>query len=144
MRRKDIPSAKIEYDPSDISKILVFVDKGKLNQVVYNLLTNSIKYSKRKTDDFRIRIEVEETKYTFVIKFLDWGIGVDDGYEDQIFEEGIRAPSAMQSAVTGSGFGLTVTKRIMQELGGDIKLGSKRNPTEFLLILPKRPTKVNQ
>lgn len=141
IRRKGISASKIEYDSDDIHRVVVIVDKGRLNQVVYNLLMNSIKYAKRNLDDFKISVEVEVKKYDFIIKFSDWGIGVEDGYEEKIFEEGVRTPEAMRRGVMGSGFGLTIARRIMQELGGNLKLGNNREPTEFLMILPKRPAR---
>ncbi len=130
--------SKIEYNPADIPKIIIYVDKAKLNQVVYNLLTNSIKYAEDGPDLFTIRILVNETKDNFIIKFKDWGIGIGKEFSEKIFEEGFRTPEAVSKNVTGSGLGLTISRKIMREFGGDLVLANNDKPTEFHMILPKR------
>ncbi len=129
--------SKIKYDPYDIPKIKIYVNRAKLNQVVYNLLTNAIKYAESDPHAFAVWIRVDETKDHFMIKFKDWGIGVRKGLEEKIFEEGFRTPEAMSRFVTGSGLGLTVARKIMREIGGDLVLAEIYKPTEFHLVLPK-------
>jgi signal transduction histidine kinase len=130
--------SKINDNPANIHKIpSIYVDKAKLNQVVYNLLINSIKYAKNDPNTFAIRIEVDDTKDKFIIKFKDWGIGVRKELEEKIFEEGFRAPEAINKHIAGSGLGLTIARRIMRELGGDLKLANNCKPTEFHMVLSK-------
>jgi len=135
---QEFDMSKIEYNPADIPKIIIYVDKAKLNQVVYNLLINSIKYAEDAPDLFTIRILVDEMKDDFIIKFKDWGIGVRKEFSEKIFEEGFRTPEAISRNVTGSGLGLTISRKIMRELGGDLVLAQNYKPTEFHMILPKR------
>lgn len=60
--------SKVEYDRADIRKISpLYVNKTKLNQVVYNLLTNAIKYAENDPDKFAIRIDVDKTRDNFII-----------------------------------------------------------------------------
>jgi len=133
-----LDASKIEYYPADIRRINpLYVDKAKLNQVVYNLLINSIKYAEADPAKFTIRITVDRTRDTFIIKFKDWGIGVNEKYREKIFEEGFRAPEAISRYVTGSGMGLTIARQIARELGGDLILANAHKPTEFHLVLPK-------
>jgi signal transduction histidine kinase/GAF domain-containing protein len=129
--------SKIHYEPTDIGKIVIFIDRAKLTQVVFNLLTNSIKYAEPDLKTFSIRIGVDESKHEFVVRFKDWGIGVKPGLEEKIFEEGFRAPEAINKQVTGSGLGLSIARKIMLDLGGDLKLTNLFKPTEFQMILPK-------
>jgi signal transduction histidine kinase len=63
--------SEIGYNPADSARIILNVDRAKLGQVVYNLLTNSIKYAESDPSKFRIRIQVEETKDNFIILFKD-------------------------------------------------------------------------
>ncbi len=141
LRRKGIPLTKVGYNPGDSSKIVIVVDNVKLSQVVYNLLNNALKYAKSDPSEFKLSIEVDANRLRddFVIKFKDWGIGIEKGYEEMIFEEGFRTPEAMKMDVNGSGIGLTIARRIMEELGGDLKLINNQEPTEFHVILPRRP-----
>ena len=130
-------TSRIRYRDSDSSKIIIYVDKAKLNQVVYNLLTNSIKYAENNPNAFLVRLEVDETEDKFIIKFKDWGIGVRRGVEESIFEQGFRTPEAINRHVAGSGLGLTIARKIMRELGGDLKLADNYKPTEFHMVLSK-------
>ena len=128
---------KIRYDVADIPKMVLYVDRVKLNQVVVNLLVNSIKYAEDDPKKFSIRIALEENSERFILKFKDWGIGINKEFEKQIFEEGFRTPEAKSKFVTGSGLGLAISRGIMRELGGNLALGNNYGPTEFHLILPK-------
>ena len=131
--------SRIEYNPA-YSRIVVVTDIAKLNQVVYNLLINSIKYAEADPRAFTIRIELEENREFTILKFKDWGIGIKKVYRDRIFDEGFRTPEAEAIDVTGSGLGLVLSKVIMeQQLGGDLVLANLYKPTEFDVYIPKRP-----
>ena len=113
-------------------------DRAKLNQVVFNLLINSIKYADDDPREFTVRIELGETRDDFVLKFKDWGMGIKREYADRIFEDGFRTPEASSKDPTGSGLGLTISKIIMEQLKGNLVLANAYKPTEFHLVLPKR------
>lgn len=132
-----------DIDYSNISpqtrNLMVKIDKMKLNQVVYNLLVNSIKYAKNDPNKFKIVIDINDSpKKLIIIKFKDWGIGIQEKYQKEIFQEGFRCPEAIQTNVAGSGLGLAISKSIMKELGGDLILSNNANPTEFHLIIPRQ------
>jgi signal transduction histidine kinase/GAF domain-containing protein len=130
----------IEYQSSDISKIIISTDKAMLSQVIYNLLINAIKYAEKDPEQFKIVLEVSEVEHksneNFIVKFKDWGIGVNKEDKDKIFQEGFRTKEAIKK-VGGSGLGLNISKSIMRKLGGDLNLVSCHKPTEFHVILPK-------
>ncbi|GBF82111.1 GAF domain-containing sensor histidine kinase [Aphanothece sacrum] len=139
----------VSYKSEDIDKINICTDRAKLNQVVYNILINAIKYSKEfpnslKKDytQFRVSLEVEEQKECFIIKFQDWGIGINEDDRDKIFEQGFRSFQAQAMDVLGSGLGLSISKNIMKQLGGNLLLKYNGNPTEFHIVLPKQPPKL--
>ena len=129
---------KIEYDVRDIPRLILYIDRAELNQVVFNVLINSISYAEDDASKFAIRIAVDETDDYFNIKFRDWGIGIKNGFETQIFEEGFRTPEAQAKFVGGSGLGLTISRQIMRSLRGDLVLANCFKPTEFQVILPKK------
>lgn len=143
LRERGFETSKIVYDAADIRRIPpLYVNKSQLNQVVYNLLINAIKYAEDDPDRFSIFIRVSRTREGYVIAFKDWGIGIQPQYADRVFEPGFRTPEARQKHVTGSGLGLSIARQIMQELGGDLRLASLRKPTEFHLVLPAQLTEV--
>ena len=70
--------------------------------------------------------------------FKDWGIGIRREYVDRVFEEGFRTPEALQKQVTGNGLGLSISKRLMLQMGGDLRLVHNAKPTEFHVYLPMK------
>jgi GAF domain-containing protein/signal transduction histidine kinase len=138
VRERGFEPRKIDHPRTDLGRIRVWVEKAKLNQVVYNLLLNSIKYAEDDPEQFFIRIRVDETDNDFVVKFADWGMGIRAGLEERIFEVGFRATEARAKNVSGSGLGLTIARERMQELGGKLILAHNHKPTEFHIIIPKK------
>jgi signal transduction histidine kinase/GAF domain-containing protein len=135
---QNLDAKKIEYKDFDRPKINVYAEKAKLAQVVFNLVMNAIKYAKQNApNDFAIRVEVEEEKNAYLIKFKDWGIGVPQALKEKIFEEGFRTQEAKRQDVTGSGLGLSIARKIACENGGDLWLANHYGPTEFHWRLPK-------
>lgn len=128
----------MRYRDEDLAKIDIYVDREKLNQIVYNLLINAIKYAKDSPAEFSVMLIVEEAAENFVVKFKDWGIGVRAGDEERIFERGVRTPDAIRKDVSGSGLGLTIARELAREIGGDLRLAHNMEPTEFVLVLPKK------
>lgn len=130
--------SRIDYDPAHVRRIRpLYVDKAQLNQVVFNLLINSIKYAEDDPARFAIKIAVDQTRDGFVVIFKDWGIGIRRDLADKVFEEGFRTPEAKRKHVTGSGLGLTIARKIMREMGGDLLLAHPSKPTEFHMVLPR-------
>ena len=130
---------KIEYNTDDIRRLgVLYVDRVQLKGVVFNLLLNAIKYAEDDPGKFTIRIGVESARDEFIVSFRDWGIGIQDEYAHRVFDSGFRTPEAIARSVSGSGLGLTISRRIMREMGGDLRLAQNRKPTELHMILPKR------
>jgi signal transduction histidine kinase/putative methionine-R-sulfoxide reductase with GAF domain len=136
-REKGFGRGQIRYRDEDIPKMQLYVDREKLNQIVYNLLTNAIKYAGDNPSAYAIAIEVDETQNEFIVCFQDEGIGIAPGLEDKIFEPHFRSLDTIKSYVTGTGLGLTIARECARELGGDLLLVHNSEPTVFHLILPK-------
>lgn len=133
--------SRIDYESADIRRLSpLYLDKIKLNQVIFNLVFNAIKYAEDDADQFRIQIAVGEIRDAFIIFVRDWGIGIRPEYADKVFDEGFRAEEAQRKYVTGTGLGLTIARKYMRDMGGDLRLTLTRSskPTEFQVILPKR------
>jgi signal transduction histidine kinase/GAF domain-containing protein len=127
----------IIYDSNTESKIVIFTDPVKINQVVYNLLNNSVRYAEKNPNEFKIEVLADEDEHFFIIKFRDWGIGIKEEYREKIFEDYFRTPEAEKRA-KGTGLGLPISRKIMRDIGGDIVLTSLSKPTEFQVKIPKR------
>ena len=112
----------------------LWIDRLQFQQVVFNLLANSIKYA----DKSRLKVRIDAGHYgnTYSIWFQDWGPGVEPGTEGLIFRPGYRSRDAMRKDVAGQGIGLSVVQTIVEAHGGKIRLTNNANPTKFEISLP--------
>jgi len=129
------PSKGITWWFGEAARLTLNTDRVMLNQVVYNLLMNAIKYADKDASAFKILIEADYGRDVCVIKFKDWGIGIKEEYADKIFKEGFRTPAAINKD-SGIGLGLSISGAIMKRLGGSLRLVNHHKPTEFHVTLP--------
>ena len=117
-----------------IPRLVVFGDRVRLKQVFLNLLSNAVKYNiekgiisiyYRKTSEGKIRISIEDS-----------GIGVSKEKIDDLFEPFARL-DADESEVEGTGIGLTITRRLVEQMRGNIYVKSSLDKGScFTLELP--------
>ena len=119
----------------------LWLDKYRFNQVVFNLLTNAIKYADRDPERFRVVVISRQTPSHYEIDFCDWGSGISPEMKEAIFLEGVRSKDAEQSNVSGDGLGLWIARKILEAHEGKIELTGFRNPTKFTISLPKELAK---
>jgi nitrogen-specific signal transduction histidine kinase len=138
MRGRGFTTSGAEYLFDDQSrKISVFTDRARLNQIIYNLLINSIKYAEENPDKFKILIKIDNNKLDEYVRvrFQDYGIGIREEEKDTIFTQGFRG-SATKNREQGAGLGLSICKELITKMGGDIILANLKQPTEFQIIIP--------
>ncbi len=130
LRRKDIA---VEYDELEH---MIYGDQDKMSQILNNLLSNSIKYSKEKT---KITITCKSDSKTVTIRVKDTGIGIKESDLPYIFERFYRADKSRSKNTGGVGIGLTITKAIVNAHGGEIMAKSEYGKgTEFIITLPNK------
>ena len=95
---------------------------GRMNQVLINILSNSIKYSPRHTD---IEVAMEETDRYYRILIRDHGMGISKDHLNRIFERFYRVDKARSRSMGGTGLGLAIAKEIMEVHGGRITATSE-------------------
>ena len=135
-RGRGVKSLRIERSGLDRAPTML-LDKSRMLQVVFNLLENGVKYAKEGVKEIRIEVMYRRRPGRYEICFRDWGIGVPPGYEDRIFLMGVRAPNATIKQVAGRGFGLAISRRIVQAHGGDLVLRSREDGSDFIISLPQ-------
>ncbi len=128
-----------------ISKILVedvYCDSVRLNQVLLNLLSNSVKYTQEGGTIQLSLYQEEETSpkgsdYVRThILVSDNGIGMTPEFLEHIFDSYSRADSKRVQKTEGAGLGMAITKYIVDAMEGDISVKSQPNRgTEFHLVL---------
>jgi light-regulated signal transduction histidine kinase (bacteriophytochrome) len=106
-----------------------------LNQVLANLLTNAVKYT-REGDRPWVRISAETRPSTVVLKVADRGIGIEPKYHERIFRIFERLHG--YSKYPGSGVGLAIARRAVERMNGRIWVESEAAKGScFCLELPK-------
>ncbi|MDZ4671678.1 MAG: GAF domain-containing sensor histidine kinase [Phototrophicales bacterium] len=112
-------------------------DRGKIKQVLLNLLTNAIKYN-RPDGTVTLRVIPNNDYQTpmLQIELEDTGYGLSKENQKQMFQKFFRAQSTADTT-TGTGLGLVITKAIIEAHGGQIWLDSEEGVgTTFYFTLP--------
>lgn len=108
-------------------------------QLFQNLIGNAIKF-KREGIDPLVKVSSKEKDTEYIILVEDNGIGIEDEYKNRIFEAFQRLNSS--SDYEGSGLGLSICKKIIDNLGGRIWVESEYGVgTSFIFSLPKKSKK---
>ena len=95
------------------SPILVYADKKRIEQVMINLLTNSIKYGKKDTFSY-VDFTIHEVSKEVKICVIDNGEGIPKEHLPRLFERFYRVDSGRSRAEGGSGLGLSIVKHIIE------------------------------
>jgi signal transduction histidine kinase/DNA-binding response OmpR family regulator/HPt (histidine-containing phosphotransfer) domain-containing protein len=115
---------------------VVMGDRLRLTQVIVNLLANAIKFTPRGT----VSIDVErDERAPGLVRFavIDTGVGIDAAKIDRIFEPFMQADHQTVREFGGTGLGLTITRRIVELMGGQIQVTSTPGRgSEFAFAVP--------
>lgn len=115
-------------------EIEVFADSGKIEQVIYNLVDNAIKFSHAE-GEIRIFTEIKGRKS--IVSIQDEGIGIDKRDLAKIWDRFYKTDSSRGKDKKGTGLGLSIVKEIMIAHGENINVISTTGVgTEFILTLP--------
>lgn len=116
-------------------KEMVFADKDKISQVIINLISNAIKFTKT---GGKVEISVEGNSGAIRIKVKDSGIGISKEDLSRVFERFYKSDKARASQTGGAGIGLAIAKSIVLAHGGKIALNSEPGKgAEFIITLPR-------
>ena len=122
----------IQFPPKHYN---VYADKGKIEQVLYNLLDNAIKFS-NPSSKIVIRLYNKGDKQYCSVK--DFGMGIPSGSIDKIWQRFYKTDLSRGRDKTGSGIGLSIVKEILQSHGENIDVISTEGVgTEFIFSLPR-------
>lgn len=113
----------------------VFADYQKIQQILYNLVSNAIKFTP-KDGEVDILATCNENGFKLVVH--DTGIGIDEKYHGKIFAKFVQLDSAYTKKESSTGLGLTITKELAELHGGKISVVSEvNNGSTFIVEIPQ-------
>jgi GAF domain-containing protein len=119
--------------PAEITPILL--DKGRINQVIDNLITNAMKFS---PDGGVITVTLRESENELRVIVSDQGIGMPKEKQARIFDRFYQIDGSARRRFGGTGIGLAIVKRIVDAHKGKIWVESELNQgSSFYFTLPK-------
>ena len=120
----------IEIDPSLTKKIIG--DPFRLRQILSNIIGNAFKFTQK--GFIKIEAKVHSETNTAIILIEDSGIGIAEKNQQLIFEEFTQADENIEKKYGGTGLGLTISKKMMAILGGELSLKSELNQGSIFKI----------
>ncbi len=137
LRRTAVKQGLLLTFKNDLQKQgIVHADLGKTQQIIHNLLTNALKYTKRGTVSIHVHQNTEGNKV--YLDVTDTGIGMSADTVDALFGKFIRAKNAHTVNVNGTGLGLYIAREMARHMKGDITGTSpgEGQGSTFRLTLP--------
>lgn len=102
----------------------LYGDATRVKQVILNLLTNSVKYTKEGYVDFKVHSVKKENIVRLIISGEDSGIGIKKESIDKLFSKFERLGVEKETTTEGTGLGLAITKRLVEMMNGKIVVQS--------------------
>ena len=113
----------------------VIVDPAKLRQILYNYVSNALKFTEKGEVSVEVRAE-RGARVAFAVR--DTGIGIDPTQQAAIFEPFVQVRGTSSQATEGTGLGLAISRNLARGMGGELSAASEvgRGST-FFLRLPR-------
>ncbi len=105
--------------------VYAYVDEQVLFQILNNLIGNAIKYTHQGSVTLEVKVVTNNKKEFASIAVIDTGIGIKRENLNQIFEEFRQVSEGLSRHFEGTGLGLTITKRFIELMSGEIIVKSK-------------------
>ena len=130
----DAKRLDVEFEAPD-DRLMVYSDKDAINQVLYNLCDNAVKFSK---EGGKYRICITETQTHVTVKVYNEGAGIAEEDLPHVFDRFYKSDKSRGLDKTGVGLGLYICKTIMDNLEETISVASRQGENcEFSITLTK-------
>ena len=118
----------------------LFGDNVRIQQILINLLTNAVKFTKQGQVQLRLKFRKKnENEGTLKALVMDTGMGIKEENLDKIFESFQQVDSKRNRNIEGTGLGLAITQQLLTLMGGFIDVESEYNVgSTFAIIIPQK------
>ncbi len=135
---------ELKFYKNDDTDIAIFTDRIRLQQVLINLIDNALKFTEKGVIETGYTIQFAMQEVIFFVK--DSGIGITEEQQKNIFNRFIKLEKNDEKLYRGAGLGLSISKHIVELLGGKIWVESELNKgSVFYFTIPfKKNLKINR
>ena len=118
---------ELKLDIDDQIPCELYGDEVRIRQIVTNLLTNAVKYTREGSVTLKVRCtKLPETdKVRLDVAVVDTGIGIKKEDQEKLFSTFQRVDEEANRGIEGTGLGLTITRHIIEQMNGRIDLDSE-------------------
>lgn len=121
----DSKKVKVVFDKPAKPVPMMRLDLDKTRQVIMNLVDNAIHYSAPPNGGGEVHVRLAQEGEDIVFKVEDNGIGVPEAQQKKLFKKFFRAGNAQNARPDGTGLGLYLVKRVVEDQGGEVVFESK-------------------
>jgi len=127
---------ELRYKIDATEDFTYYGDYNKLRQILYNLIGNAFKFTKKGS----VTVETSIVENNLLICIEDTGIGISKNAIKKVFKPFTQANNQIETLYGGTGLGLSICNRLIQLLDGKIVLDSEQNVgSKFQIFLPIKP-----
>ena len=120
-------------EPSDIKEIFVYMDRDKMETVIYNLLSNAFKFT---PEEEKVLIDAIPEEDFVELKIRNTGIGIPPEHLPHIFDRFYQVDSSSTRNYEGTGIGLALVKEFVELHHGKVNVESTDSETVFKIKVP--------
>ncbi|MCL1967116.1 MAG: ATP-binding protein [Fibromonadales bacterium] len=136
-----ITDSKLRFEINIDSNIpnALLGDEMRIRQVLLNILSNAVKYTKKGFVSFSASGEITKDMVILTMEVADSGIGIKKENLEKLFEDFVRFDFTANKGIEGAGLGLAITRNLVTAMGGDIKVHSEYGKgSTFIVTLPQK------
>jgi PAS domain S-box-containing protein len=127
----------IDLAPAD--NRIITSDPTRLRQILFNLIGNAVKFTQSGSIDVHLGFQPENKKF-IQFSIMDTGTGIPDDKQQLLFQNFVQADSSITRKFGGSGLGLTISKNLVELMGGQIWFESQeKKGSIFYFTIPYSP-----
>lgn len=129
---------KLKLRISKEANSMVVGDPYRLKQILINVIGNAVKFTEEGHVSINCSVKsIENSTLVYKIEVSDSGIGIPEDDLEKVFYEFTQADNILKKKRQGSGLGLTISKKLIELMNGDISVESKLDKgTKFILTIP--------